>query len=64
MPKSTPPGPGLKRMNINLEAELHDAFKSATAAQGKKMTDVLLAFIEQYVRQHRPGGGPQKPSRK
>jgi len=36
-------------MNLNVEVGLHNAFKAATAAQGKNMTDVLLEFIEQYV---------------
>jgi hypothetical protein len=40
------------RMNVNVEEPLHHAFKAATAAQGKNMTDVLLEFIEQYVSQH------------
>jgi hypothetical protein len=44
--------PKVKRMNINIEANLHDAFKAATAAQGKKMTDVLLDFIAEYVKKH------------
>jgi hypothetical protein len=39
----------IKRMNINIEATLHDQFKAATAARGENMTDVLLEFIEQYV---------------
>lgn len=40
------------RMNLNVEEPLHHAFKAATAAQGKNMTDVLLEFIEKYVAQH------------
>ena len=28
------------------------AFKAATASQGENMTDVLLGFIEEYVRRH------------
>ena len=39
-------------MNLNVEVELHNAFKAVTAAQGKNMTDVLLEFIEQYVNKH------------
>ena len=31
----------IKRMNLNIEAPVHDAFKAATAAQGHNMTDVL-----------------------
>jgi hypothetical protein len=44
--------PKVKRMNINIEASLHDAFKAATAAQGKNMTDVLLDYIADYVKKH------------
>ena len=44
--------PKVKRMNINIEASMHDAFKAATAAQGKNMTDVLLDFIADYVKKH------------
>jgi ParG len=46
----------VKRMNVNVEAGLHDAFKAATAARGQNMTDVLLEFIEEYVRKNLPGG--------
>lgn len=38
-----------KRLNLNVELDLHNKFKAVTAAQGKNMTDVLLEFIEQYV---------------
>ncbi len=50
--------PKVKRMNLNVEVSLHDAFKAATAAQGKNMTDVLLAFIEDYVAKN--GVAPKK----
>jgi hypothetical protein len=39
----------VKRMNLNVPVELHNSFKSATAAQGQNMTDVLLEFIQTYV---------------
>jgi hypothetical protein len=39
----------VKRMNLNVPIELHNSFKSATAAEGKNMTDVLLDFIQDYV---------------
>lgn len=39
----------VKRMNVNVEVSLHDAFKAATAARGENMTDVLIRFIEDYV---------------
>jgi hypothetical protein len=48
----------LKRMNINVEAGLHDAFKAATAAKGVNMTDVLLQYIEDYVAKN--GVSPKK----
>ena len=44
--------PEVKRMNLNVPVDLHNAFKAATAAQGMNMTDVLMAYIEEYVAQH------------
>ena len=53
---------GFKKMNLNVEATLHNQFKAATAAQGTNMTDVLLKLIRDYVAQHLPvarrQGGP------
>jgi len=45
---------GWKRMNINIRAELFNQFKSAVAAQGKTITQVLMEFVEDYVRKHTP----------
>lgn len=42
-------GTGIKRVNINLEVSLHNAFKATTAAQGVDMTTVLMQFIQSYV---------------
>ena len=42
----------IKRMNLNVEAELHRAFKIAVASEGKEMTEVLLEFITKYVAEH------------
>ena len=42
----------VKRMNLNVPIELHNQFKSVTAAQGSNMTDILLEFIQQYVIEH------------
>jgi hypothetical protein len=39
-------------MNLNVPIELHNSFKSVTAAEGQNMTDVLIEFIEQYVSKH------------
>ena len=54
--------PKVKRMNINVEVSLHDAFKAATAAQGENMTDVLMQFIEEYVKKY--GVQPVKKGRR
>jgi len=48
----TKEGTGLKRLNINIEVSLHNAFKAATAARGVDMTTVLMEFIESYVAKH------------
>jgi hypothetical protein len=45
---------GVKRMNLNVPIELHNGFKSVTAAQGENMTDVLLEFIKSYIAKHAP----------
>lgn len=44
--------PPVKRMNLNVPVGLHNAFNAATAAQGKNMTDVLMAYIEEYASRH------------
>ena len=45
-------GTGVKRVNINVEVNLHNAFKAATAAQGVDMTTVLMECIQNYVAKH------------
>jgi ParG len=51
-----------KRLNINLELSLHNAFKAATAARGENMTDVLLDYIRKYVAGY--GTTPKKKERR
>jgi hypothetical protein len=41
-------------MNLNVPLDLHNNFKSITAAQGKDMTTVLLEFIQNYVDKRTP----------
>jgi ParG len=53
-PIVTVAGQQVKRMNLNVPIELHNAFKAATAARGQNMTDELLKFIENYVAKHAP----------
>jgi hypothetical protein len=40
------------RMSLVIDRKLHRAFKLAVTAEGKEMSEVLIAFIEQYVREH------------
>ena len=56
-------GTGIKRVNINVEVSLHNAFKAATAAQGVDMTTVLMEFIQNYVVKH-GSTAPQKKGRR
>ena len=56
--------PEIKRVNINIELSLHNAFKAATAACGENMTDVLLKFIEDYVARFTYDNRPKKERRK
>ncbi len=43
-------------MNLNVPLELHNNFKSVTAAQGQNMTVVLMEFIKAYVAKNSPKG--------
>ena len=62
MPRPKENEPQVKRMNINVPVDLHDAFKAATAVQGENMTDVLMKFIEDYVAKN--GVEPKKKGRR
>jgi hypothetical protein len=57
-------GPGVKRVNINVETGLHNAFKAATAAQGVDMTTVLMEFIQQYVGKYESATPKRQKSRR
>lgn len=52
--------PPVKRMNLNVPVELHNSFKSITAAQGQDMTTILLQFIQEYVDKHTMKKGRRK----
>ena len=58
----TKEGTGLKRLNVNISEELHRRFKSATAAQGLEMTDLVLEWIQKYVDKNGPA--PARKSRR
>ncbi len=53
----------VKRMNLNVPVKLHNSFKSVTASEGENMTDVLLKFIEDYIRRHSPAAKKSKGRR-
>ena len=53
-PIITVAGQQVKRMNLNVPVELHNAFKAATAVRGQNMTDELLKFIQSYVSKYAP----------
>lgn len=38
------------RMNFEVSEELRNAFKAKTAQQGKKVKDVLAAFMAEYIK--------------
>jgi hypothetical protein len=50
----------VKRMNLNVPLELHNSFKSVTAARGQNMTDVLIEFIRAYVSKNSSPKGRRK----
>ncbi len=54
----------LKRMNVNMDAELHQAFKVAAVAQGKDMSTVLIELVRDFVDKHYPQGLPTSLRRK
>ena len=57
-------GSGIKRVNINVETGLHNAFKAATVAQGVDMTTVLMEFIQQYVGKYESSAPKRQKSRR
>lgn len=59
----TPMPQKVLRLNVNLDERLHAAFKAAAALEGCRMTDLIVEFIEKYVRDHSPRlprKGPKK----
>ncbi len=63
MKRRTQPPRGYKRLNINIEEQLLNRFKSAAALDGVTMSDVLVEFIQRYVDTHGPGKRPKKARR-
>jgi hypothetical protein len=38
-----------RRLSINLDHDLHRAFKLVAAAEGREMTEIVLEFVREYV---------------
>ena len=47
-------------MNLHVDGKLHAEFKALAAGDGKRMTDLLVAFIKTYVRDHSQAKPPRK----
>ena len=47
-------------MSLIIDPDLHRAFKLATTAEGKEMSQVLIDFIKDYVQKHAPAARPVK----
>lgn len=45
------PGPGMKRLTIDIPENVHRLFKSGCAYRGTKMSDVIREFLETEFRQ-------------
>ncbi len=46
------PPKGTVRMNLNVDEDLHYAFKVAATTERKNMTDVLIELMKRYVAEH------------
>jgi len=60
----TQPPDGTVRMNLNVEEKLHAAFKAAAALEGKRMSDVLIEFMEKFVQERLPSKFSRKAGKK
>ena len=59
-PRRVPPREGFIRMNVNVDQDLHTAFKTAVTSERQNMTDVLMEFMRRYVAEHGPAAAARK----
>lgn len=52
-PPKTAPGGKAARLNVDLSPDLHRRFKTACAAEGTKMVDVVAQLIEGWISEKR-----------
>jgi chorismate mutase len=57
------PPKGFIRMNLNVQEDLHTAFKVAVTSERKNMTDVLIELMQRYVAEHGPSAPRKKTKR-
>ena len=57
------PPKGAVRMNLNVDEELHHAFKVAVVSERKNMTDVLIELMHRYVAEHKRAAAPKKKAK-
>ncbi len=50
-------------MNLNVDENLHYAFKVAVTGERKNMTDVLIDFMRRYVAEHDRAAAPKKKTK-
>jgi hypothetical protein len=49
-----------QRMTVLIPSELHHAFKVAAAMQRKRMTDVILESVRDFVKKYAPAAAQPK----
>lgn len=47
-------------MSLIIPPDVLRKFKTACSSEGKEMSEVLRAFIDQYVAEHLPGSHPAR----
>lgn len=46
----TKPTEKMKRLTVNLPPDVHLAFKTKCVAQGLEMSEVVVGFVERYIK--------------
>jgi ParG len=57
------PPKGSVRMNLNVDENLHHAFKVAVTDERKSMTNVLIELMQRYVAEHERPAAPKKKAK-
>lgn len=57
------PPKGSVRMNLNVDEDLHYAFKVAVTTERKNMTDVIIELMKRYVVEHERATASRKKTK-